>query len=82
MSPSARRRHVRCRSLLPKAFVRRGNGAPRRFVVCEAGVQVNVRVVGRTRDVPWQRGTDIRYHIRYGKPSVPRRAWLDQERSR
>jgi len=26
MSPSARRRHGRCSSLLPTAFVRRGNG--------------------------------------------------------
>jgi len=41
MSSSARRRHVSCRSLLPMQLLGAATAAPRRFVVCEAGVQVN-----------------------------------------
>ena len=48
MSPSARRRHVRCRSLLPNALLGAATAAPRRSVACEAGVQVNARSVRAT----------------------------------
>jgi hypothetical protein len=38
---SARRRHGSCRSLLPMQLLGAATAAPRRFVVCQAGVQVN-----------------------------------------
>jgi hypothetical protein len=53
MLRSARRRHGSCRSLLPTQLLGAATAAPRRFVVREAGVQVNdgsVRLVSSCRD--------------------------------